>query len=196
MKRVLLMITVMIIILTITVTVFGAELGQFSSIGVIKPDKIMAEAERFKTLKREITDLEKELEEFKALVYEEHSQKIRELTKENTERAAGKSQEEQERLYKELEKSIQELAAKTQERIDNRLRELQALRLQKEDAAQEELLSIVKKVAKSRKVSIILYEPLTTAGGRDLTDEVLKKWHRMYHPTWWDRFLQIFKKKE
>lgn len=178
-----------VVALLITVTALGAKFGSDSSFGVFDPVKIENEAEPYVKFREEMAKLEEELEEFKARVYTEHSRKLKELTGAPETGKAGKEGAPPQKLNEDLQKRLQELAKDTQEQIDAKILELEAIRLKKEDALKEEFDSIIRELAKKHRLESILYKDASIIGGRDLTDEILDEWKRMYHPTWWDRLL-------
>lgn len=145
--------------------------------GFIDLARIQAEARRYSLLQEELDRLEQEFQEFREKVLAEHARKVRELTEEFAEKI-GEAGIEMPVLEEEFTRRAEKLAEENQAKLDQKRAEIDRLKQEKRKAVEDELLTIVEKVAKNTRVKAVLLKEQIISGGRDLTDDVLKEWQK------------------
>lgn len=175
-QRNLRLIIIAVVVLGVSLSLgnfFGASAKSDSTVGTFDMTRIQNELPDFQKLQSFFKDKDSEFNYFRGYLYQQQQNIYKELDKKYSDLKKGKTTAEQDNLTKQMQDEFKQKTDELNSQLQKKQQEIETAKNDQYKATLEKLRVLIAKVAKDKKLSLVLEKNSVFYGENDITQAII-----------------------
>lgn len=176
-KQICLMGIIALVLAGLIMGINGAEAKSSGKavIGFINSEELQTKLPDYQKLKEKMKDKEAEFGKFRLYLLQQHQNDAKALQEKAAKEKSGKTAKEQTAIDKKYTAEAQKKVNSINKQLEKKKSEIMKLINAEKKKVDQNVKQLISEVAKSKKVTVVLDKGAVWYGGKDLTQDVIKK---------------------